>query len=409
MTTPVLPEGFDITDPDTIQAGIPWEHFAELRRSAPLWWNTQRPGLGGFDDDGFWVVSKHKDVKEVSIHPEVFSNWVNTAVIRFQEGITRDEIEMQRIMLLNSDPPDHTQLRRILSRGFTPRAIRILEDALRTRAERIVREAAEKGAGDFVTEVACELPLQAIAELIGVEQEDRAKIFDWSNQMLAYDDPEYGADPVTAAAEIIGYASELGQQRIATPRDDIVTKLVHADVDGRGLTPDEFAFFVIMLSVAGNETTRNAITHGMMGFFAHPEQWELYKAERSATAADEIVRWATPVIVFQRTALEDYVLSGTEVKKGDRVGLLYSSANFDEEVFDNARQFDITRDPNPHVGFGGGGPHYCLGANLAKVEINLMFNAIADQMPDLAQAGPARRLRSAWINGIKELPVRYRP
>lgn len=409
MTTPVLPEGFDITDPDTIQAGIPWEHFAELRRSAPLWWNTQRPGLGGFDDDGFWVVSKHKDVKEVSIHPEVFSNWVNTAVIRFQEGITRDEIEMQRIMLLNSDPPDHTQLRRILSRGFTPRAIRILEDALRSRAERIVREAAEKGAGDFVTEVACELPLQAIAELIGVEQEDRAKIFDWSNQMLAYDDPEYGADPVTAAAEIIGYASELGQQRIATPRDDIVTKLVHADVDGRGLTPDEFAFFVIMLSVAGNETTRNAITHGMMGFFAHPEQWELYKAERPATAADEIVRWATPVIVFQRTALEDYVLSGTEVKKGDRVGLLYSSANFDEEVFDNARQFDITRDPNPHVGFGGGGPHYCLGANLAKVEINLMFNAIADQMPDLAQAGPARRLRSAWINGIKELPVRYRP
>jgi cholest-4-en-3-one 26-monooxygenase len=285
----------------------------------------------------------------------------------------------------------------------------MLEDALRARTERIVHDAAEKGAGDFVTEVACELPLQAIAELIGVEQEDRAKIFDWSNQMLGYDDPEYGADPVTAAAEIIGYATELGQQRVAEPRDDIVTKLVHADVDGRGLTPDEFAFFVIMLSVAGNETTRNAITHGMMGFFAHPDQWELYKAERPDTTADEIVRWATPVIVFQRTALEDYVLSGTEVKEGDRVGMLYSSANFDEEVFDHPERFDITRDPNPHVGFGGGGPHYCLGANLAKVEINLMFNAIADQMPDLAQAGPARRLRSAWINGIKELPVRYRP
>jgi cholest-4-en-3-one 26-monooxygenase len=207
MTTPVLPDGFDITDPDLIQSGIPWERFAELRRTAPVWWNAQRPGLGGFDDEGFWVVSKHKDVKEVSIHPEVFSNWANTAVIRFQEGITRDEIEMQRIMLLNSDPPDHTQLRRILSRGFTPRAIRMLEDALRTRAERIVHDAASKGAGDFVTEVACELPLPAIAELIGVEQEDRAKIFDWSNQMLAYDDPEYGADPVVAAAEIIAYAS----------------------------------------------------------------------------------------------------------------------------------------------------------------------------------------------------------
>ena len=407
MTTPVLPDGFDITDPDVIQAGIPWEQFAKLRRSAPVWWNAQRPGLGGYDDNGFWVVSKHKDVKEVSIRPEVFSNWENTAVIRFQEGMSRDEIEMQRIMLLNSDPPDHTQLRRILSPWLHapghPDAGR--NAAFASRADR--RRRRPEGLGDFVTEVACELPLQAIAELIGVEQEDRAKIFDWSNQMLGYDDPEYGADPMTAAAELIAYATKLGQQRVTEPKDDIVSKLVHADVDGRGLTTDEFAFFVIMLSVAGNETTRNAITHGMMGFFSQPDQWELYKAERPATTADEIVRWATPVIVFQRTAVEDYVLGGVEIKKGQRVGLLYSSANFDEDAFDHPQRFDITRDPNPHVGFGGGGPHYCLGANLARVEINLMFNAIADQMPDITSTGPARRLRSAWINGIKELPVRY--
>ena len=409
MSTPVLPDGFDISDPDLIQDRVPFEQFAELRRTAPVWWNAQEPGTGGFTDGGFWVVSRHADVKEVSIRSETFSTWANTAVIRFHEGITRDEIEMQRLIMLNVDPPDHTKLRRIVSRGFTPRAIRMLEEALADRAQRIVREALEAGGGDFVTQIACELPLQAIAELIGVPQEDRAKIFDWSNQMLAYDDPEYEIDPVVAAAEIISYATVLGQAHVKEPRDDIVTKLVNADVDGRGLTPDEFAFFVILLAVAGNETTRNAITHGMMGFFEFPEQWDLYKAERPDTTADEIVRWATPVMTFQRTALEDTTLAGVEISAGQRLGLCYSSANFDADVFDAPERFDIARDPNPHVGFGGGGPHYCLGANLARVEINLMFNAIADHMPDIGPAGSARRLRSAWINGIKELPVRYSP
>ena len=187
-----------------------------------------------------------------------------------------------------------------------------------------------------------------------------------------------------------------------------MTKLVTADVDDQGLTADEFAFFVVLLSVAGNETTRNAITHGMMGFFEFPDQWERYKAERPATTADEVVRWATPVIIFQRTALETTSLGGVEIKAGQRVGLSYSAANFDPEVFDDPHRFDIARDPNPHVGFGGGGAHFCVGANLAKVEIDLMFNAIADHIPAIRQAGPARRLRSGWINGIKELPVSYR-
>nr|MDQ2754871.1 cytochrome P450 [Actinomycetota bacterium] len=214
-------------------------------------------------------------------------------------------------------------------------------------------------------------------------------------------------DPVVASVELINYAMALGEDRRSSPCDDIVTKLVHADVDGRGLTTDEFAFFVLLLAVAGNETTRNAITHGMLGFFDFPEQWERYRAERPDTAADEIVRWATPVMIFQRTALVDTTLGGTEIAAGQRVGLSYTAANFDPEVFDHPESFDIGRDPNPHVGFGGGGPHYCLGANLAKVEINLMFNAIADHMPGIRRAGNARRLRSAWINGIKELPVRF--
>ncbi|HET6917011.1 MAG TPA: cytochrome P450 [Acidimicrobiales bacterium] len=407
MNPQLLHPDFDVTDPDLIQKGVPFEEFKKLRTAAPVTWNSQRRLIGGFDDEGFWLVTRHAEVREVSLKPELFSSWENTAVVRFMEGISRDEIEMQRLMMLNVDPPDHTKLRRIVSRGFTPKAIRMIEEALSKRAEAIVKEAVERGSGDFVTEVAAELPLQAIAELIGVPQEERTKIFDWSNQMIAYDDPEYDIDPVVASAELINYAMALGQDRTENPRDDIVTKLVTADVEGRGLTSDEFAFFVLLLAVAGNETTRNAITHGMMGFFQFPEQWELYKAERPATAADEIVRWATPVIVFQRTALDDTALGGVDIKRGDRVGICYSAANFDPEVFDQPERFDVTRDPNPHLGFGGGGPHYCLGANLAKMEINLMFNAIADHMPDISSAGPARRLRSAWINGIKELPVRY--
>jgi cholest-4-en-3-one 26-monooxygenase len=397
---------FDISDPDVIQSGVPMAELDRLRAASPVWWNAQESGFG-FDDGGFWLLTRHADVRDVSLRPEVFSSWANGAIVRFLEGMTRADIEMQRVMMLNQDPPDHTKLRRIVNRGFTPRAIRMIENALAARADRIATEALAEGSGDFVTQVACELPLQAIAELLGIAQEDRRRIFDWSNQMIAYDDPEYEIDPAVASAELINYAMVLGQARAEEPRDDIVTKLVTADLEDRGLTPDEFAFFVLLLSVAGNETTRNAITHGMMGFFEFPDQWERYKAERPTTTADEVVRWATPVTIFQRTALEDTTIGEVDVTAGQRVGLCYSAANFDPEVFDSPYSFDIGRDPNPHLGFGGGGPHYCLGANLAKMEINLMFNAIADHLPDIRQAGPARRLRSGWINGIKELPVSY--
>jgi cholest-4-en-3-one 26-monooxygenase len=396
----------DLTDPGLIQQGVPMDELDRLRASQPVWWNPQPPGYG-FDDGGFWLLTRHADVREVSINSEMFSSWANGAIIRFAEGMPREAIEMQRVMILNQDPPDHTKLRRIVNRGFTPRAIRMIEDALTARAERIATEAAAAGSGDFVTQVACELPLQAIAELLGVPQEDRKKLFDWSNQMISYDDPEYEIDPEVASTGLINYAMALGSERATDPRDDIVTKLVTADLEDRGLTPDEFAFFVLILSVAGNETTRNAITHGMMGFFQFPDQWERYKAERPATTADEVVRWATPVVIFQRTALKDTTIGGVDIREGQRVGLCYSAANNDPEVFDDPYRFDIGRDPNPHLGFGGGGPHYCLGANLARMEINLMFNAIAEHMPGITQTGPARRLRSGWLNGIKELPVRY--
>lgn len=227
--------------------------------------------------------------------------------------------------------------------------------------------------------------------------------------MIAYDDPELAITEevgTEAAMELISYAMNLAAARKECPAKDIVSRLVAAEDEGN-LGSDEFGFFVLLLAVAGNETTRNAITHGMHAFLTHPDQWELYKRERPATAAEEIVRWATPVVSFQRTATQDTELGGAEIKQGQRVGIFYASANHDPEVFDRPEVFDITRDPNPHLGFGGGGPHFCLGKSLAVLEINLIFHAIADAMPDISLAGDPRRLRSSWLNGVKELQVRY--
>ena len=410
MSSPAVPKGFDPTDPALIEERVPHEEFAALRKTAPVHWVEQeedsRSGMNG--GTGFWAVSKHAHVKDVSRNSQDFSTWENTAIIRFMPGMSREQVEAQRVILINQDPPDHTSLRSIISRGFTPRAIGGLHDSLKERAEKIVRDAYEKGSGNFVEDVAAELPLQAIADLLGVPQEDRRKLFEWSNQMLAYDDPEYAVDPEAASVEILTYAMELAEDRKANPRDDIVTKLVQADVDGHALTADEFGFFVILLAVAGNETTRNAITHGMNAFFENPEQWELFKEQRPESAVDEVIRWATPVTVFQRTALNDVEVGGQLVAAGQRVGLFYASANHDSDVFTDPDRFDILRDPNPHLSLGGHGAHYCIGANLARLEVKLILDALADHAPDISKAGEPRRLRSGWINGIKDLQVNYK-
>ena len=408
MPTPNLPPGFDFTDPDIYADRLPVEELAEMRRTAPIWWNEQPIGRGGFDDGGFWVVTKHKDVKEVSRRSEVFSSQQKTALPRYQDGTVGEQIERGKFVLLNMDAPHHTHLRQIISRAFTPRAVERLREELGHRAQTIVKTAAAEGYGDFVEQVSCELPLQAIAGLMGVPQEDRMKLFHWSNQMVGDMDPEFaGNDALTASVELITYGMQLAAERADKPGEDLVTKLVQADVEGHRLSDDELGFFVILLAVAGNETTRNSITQGMMAFADFPDQWELFKRERPGTAADEIVRWATPVTSFQRTALEDTELSGVKIKKGERVVMFYRSANFDEEVFKDPYRFNILRDPNPHVGFGGTGAHYCIGANLARMTIDLMFNAIADQMPDLAPITRPERLRSAWLNGIKHWQVDY--
>jgi len=316
VAVPDIPTGFDFTDPEIYTTRVPAEELAELRRAVPVWWVAQRRGSAGFDDEGYWAVTRHADIIAISKTPYVYSSWENTALIRFQEGMPRESIEMQRFILLNIDPPEHTKLRGIVSRGFTPRAIGNLRQALTDRAERIVATALESGTGDFVADVASELPLQAISELLGVPQEDRGKIFSWSNRMIGYDERTSAADEddgMIAVTEILGYSLAMAEERRGCPRNDIVTKLISAEIDGSHLSDDEFGFFVLMLAVAGNETTRNAIAHGMLAFLDHPEQWELFKAGRPETAADEIVRWATPITVFQRTAVSD-----TEIKKNKK-------------------------------------------------------------------------------------------
>ncbi len=408
MPSPSLPPGFDFLDPDVCVQGLPIEELAELRRVAPVWWCEQRIGKGGFNDGGYWVVTKHRDVKEVSRRSDIFHSGPNTALPQFADDMKREDIDMQSVILLNMDGQHHDRLRRIISRGFTPRAVERLRDELTQRAEAIVKTAAAEGYGDFVEQVACELPLQVIAGLLGVPQEDREKLFRWSNEMTGNEDPEFAdVDGRASSIAVLGYAMQMAALKAEDPGDDIVTALINADIDGEKLSDDEFAFFVLMLAVAGNETTRNSITHGMIAFAEHPQQWDLYKRERPGTAADEIVRWATPVTAFQRTAIRDTELSGVPIKAGQRVVMFYRSANFDEEVFDDPFTFDILRDPNPHVGFGGSGVHYCIGANLARMTINLIFNAVADHMPDLAPLGTPERLRSGWLNGIKHWQVDY--
>ncbi|KAA0095896.1 cytochrome P450 [Mycolicibacterium sp. P1-18] len=407
-TSPNLPPGFDFTDPDVYAERLPIEELAEMRKVAPIWWNPQPDGVGGFGDGGYWVVSKHKDVKEVSRRSDVFSSLEKTALPRYADGTVGAQIETGKFVLLNMDAPHHTHLRKIVSRAFTPRAVERLRGELAERARDIAAKALAEGSGDFVEQVSCELPLQAIAGLMGVPQEDRMKLFHWSNQMVGDMDPEFaGNDAISASVELITYGMQLAAERAGQPGEDLVTKLVQADVEGHKLSDDELGFFVILLAVAGNETTRNSITQGMMAFAEFPDQWELFKRERPATTADEIVRWATPVTSFQRTALQDTGLDGVRIQKGQRVVMMYRSANFDEDVFDDPFTFDILRDPNPHVGFGGTGAHYCIGTNLARMTIDLMFNAIADAMPDITPLAKPERLRSGWLNGIKHWQVDY--
>ncbi|HNI34682.1 MAG TPA: cytochrome P450 [Microthrixaceae bacterium] len=400
----------DLLDPDRFQQQLHHEMFEVLRQQDPLHW-TEEP-----DGPGFWSITKHADLQLVNRDAEGFSSEAKGVNIQEIDTERNGAFDMRGQMMLMTDPPKHTRYRLLVNKGFTPRMIGLIEEHLRYRAELIVDSIIERGECDFVLDVAAELPLQAIAEIMGVPEADRHMIFDWTNRMIGADDPEYGdadshLDAQTAAAELYGYAAKLRVDRAEVPLDDIVTKLINAEINGDRLTDAEFEMFILLLAVAGNETTRNATAHGMHALMTNPDQYAKLVADPSliTSAIEEIVRWATPVMYFRRQAMRDLELRGKQIKAGDKVVMWHISANRDEEVFADPFRFDIERSPNDHVGFGGGGAHFCLGANLARSELRLIFHELVTRIPDMALAGDPQRLRSNFIGGIKHMPVTFTP
>jgi cholest-4-en-3-one 26-monooxygenase len=396
--------GIDLFERDNYVERVPLIWFDELRDREEAWWQDEPDG------PGFWSFTRHRDVVEINRDWERFSSYRGGTTINDMDP---EALEMTRQMILNMDPPLHIRYRKLISRGFTPRMVGKLGDEMRKRATLIVDQIVERGECDFVTDIAAELPLQVIADILGVPQEDRRKVFDWSNRMIGSDDPEYAtgnADaPLLASMELYAYAHQLAAERRVDPRDDIISILLQADVDGHKLTETEFDVFFLLLCVAGNETTRNGLSHGMLALMEHPDQRRSLVEDKSLmpTAVDEVLRWASPVMCFRRTATRDTTVGTTRVAEGDKVVLWYVAANRDPSVFDDPNRFDITRSPNPHVAFGGGGPHFCLGANLARMEMSVMFEELLRRVPDMELAGPVQRLRSNFINGIKHMPVAF--
>ncbi|HET6949833.1 MAG TPA: cytochrome P450 [Acidimicrobiales bacterium] len=401
----------DLLDRDRFTEGIPHEWFTWLRANAPVFHHDEPDG------DGFWVITRYDDIVTANRDAATFSSSQDLGGVVTLEGpmAPLPGTEMAGQMMLFMDPPDHTRYRMLVNRGFTPRMIAALEDHVRELTVGIVEAAIAKRDCDFVVDVAAELPLEVIAELLGVPHEDRHKLFDWSNRMVGSEDPEYRVSDehvMEAQVEMFMYAQQLAAQRRAEPRRDIVTTLLNAEIGGDSLSEMDFNLFFMLLSVAGNETTRNAIAHGLNAFLEHPDQWALLVSDPAAHidgAVEEILRWASPVLFFRRNARKDITLGGQVIRAGEKISLWYISANRDETIFDEPFRFDITRSPNPHIAFGGGGPHFCLGAQLARLEIRLLFEELAARVPRLEAQGAPDRLRSNFIGGIKHLPVRLTP
>ncbi len=399
----------DVISNDAYREGPPHDLLTLMRHDAPV---IRHRGIEPGSPPWFWAITRHADVVEVSRQFQVYSSARKGALMN-QE---RPDLELAR-MMIDQDPPEHTRLRNLVNRGFTPKAVRMLEDHFREVAERLVREALDACAGggeiDFVDRVSAELPLIAIAELLGVPAEDRRKVFDWSNRMIGATDPDMSGgidDATNASMELYLYANQLAAERRAEPRNDLISALVSAEGHDQ-LSEHEFDLFVLLLSVAGNETTRNGISHGVLALIDHPDAFDELRADPSLIpdAVEEMLRWATPVNHFVRTATCDVELHGVTIHEGDAVCMLYVSANRDEDVFDRPFTFDIHRHPNPHVTFGGGGPHFCLGFNLAKMEMRVLFEQLTSQVGRVELAGDVPRLRSSFVHGIKKLPVRLTP
>ncbi|BBZ16214.1 cytochrome P450 [Mycolicibacterium gadium] len=386
--------------------------FATLRRESPItrFEVAEFPGFPA--GAGHWALTRFDDIHHASRHPEIFSSIPTSTSL----NEVPPEVAEFTGSMINLDDPRHTWLRKIVNRAFTPKVLARIEGSVRDRARTIVTNMVANhrdGRADFVAEAAGLLPLQVICDMMGIPAEDEAKVFHWTNVMLGFGDDEVSGDFDTVMAvvnEIVAYAMGLAEERRANPGDDLTTSLVQAEVDGARLTSSEYASFFILLSAAGNETTRNAISHGMVALSRYPEERERWWNDFdgvAATAVEEIVRWASPVIFMRRNLTQDIELRGVEMKSGDKVSLWYNSGNRDEAKFANPWLFDVTRDPNPHIGYGGGGAHFCLGANLARREIRVMFEELRRQIPDVVAIEEPAILHSAFIHGIKRLPVAW--
>ena len=385
--------------------------FATLRRDAPI--TFQRPYVVDADAEvaGHWALTRYDDVFYASRHPEIFSSALGITI-----GDQSPELAEYFGSMIAMDDPRHTRLRNIVRSAFTPRVLALIEDSVRLRARSLVENMVAThpdGRGDIVAELAGPLPLQIICDMMGIPEKDHQTIFHWTNVILGFGDPDIATDFdefIAVAMSIGGYASDLAEDRRAHPGDDLTTSLVCAELDGERLTSAEVASFFILLVVAGNETTRNAISHGVLALSRYPEQrdrwWSNYEA-MAPTAVEEIVRWASPVAYMRRTATRDVELGGVTIAAGDKLTLWYGSANRDEAKFIDPWTFDVARHPNPHLGFGGGGAHFCLGANLARREITVAFEELHRLVPDIHAVEEPDLLHSAFIHGIKRLPVAW--
>ncbi len=394
---------------DDIRDGV----FAALRREAPIsFWPAIE--MEGFESGtGYWALTKLDDVHYASRHPDVFSSSPNITV-----NDNAPEVAEYFGSMIVLDDPRHQRLRSIVSRAFTPKVVARIEASVRERAHRLVASLIANhpdGEADLVSELAGPLPLQIICDMMGIPEEDHQRVFHWTNVILGFGDPDLTTDFeefLQVSMDIGAYATALAEDRRVNHHDDLTTSLVEAEVDGDRLSSSEIASFFILLVVAGNETTRNAISHGVLALSRYPEErdkwWSNYDG-LAPTAVEEIVRWASPVVYMRRTLTRDFELSGVKMAAGDKVALWYNSANRDESKFANPWTFDVARDPNPHLGFGGGGAHFCLGANLARREIRVVFDELRREIPDIVAVEEPARLLSQFIHGIKRLPVAWTP
>jgi len=399
----------DILTPDLyVERGYPHEEWTLLRKAAPVFW-YQRDNCSPF-----WAITKHADIITISRQPELYRATQRLFVAIDEPGVPPPEEALLR-QLLNMNPPEHGAYRVVVSRRFTPAAVSRLTDHVQQIAAQLIEEIADREECDFVTDVSAKLPLAVISEMFGIPRSDWQMMFRLSNAMIGATDPEYMRGGTImeglhqARMEFFEYFSQLVADRRKNPRDDLATALALGRVNGEELPPFELLSYFALLIVPGNETTRNATTGGLFAFINHPDQWELLRRDPSLvrSATEEIIRWTSPVIQFMRVATADTELRGQKIREGDTLALFYPSANRDEEVFEEPFRFDITRHPNYHLAFGIG-EHFCLGANLARLELQMIFRELAARLERVELAGPIARMRSSFVGGIKHMPIRYR-